>query len=102
MHGKGITDTFAKKQINIYYMTFEQAQEKALQYAKENGYSTIRNAGERDGYWYFHLIRPPKYGHYLGLPQYVKISQTTDNVSRSEGWEEAMWASKQECILNNL
>lgn len=83
-------------------MTFEQAQEKALQYAKKNGYSTIRKSGERDGFWYFHLVRPSKYGHYLGLPLYVKIAQTTDEILFSEGWEETMWALRQECILNNL
>lgn len=83
-------------------MTFEQAQEKALRYAKKLGYSTIRRAGERDGYWYFRLVWPSTYGHYLGLPQYVKISQTTEQVLRTEGVSESMWALRQEKKLNQL
>lgn len=83
-------------------MTFEQAQEKALQYAKENKFSTIRRAGERDGYWYFRLVWPSTYAHYLGLPLYVKISQTSDDTILSEGVSEAMWALRQEKKLNQL
>lgn len=83
-------------------MTFEQAQEKALRYAKEHGYSTIRRAGERDGYWYFRLVWPSTYGHYLGLPQYVKFSQATEQVRRTEGVSESMWALRQEKKLNQL
>lgn len=83
-------------------MTFEQAQEKALQYAKEHGYSSIRRAGKRDGYWYFRLVRPQNYGHFLGLPQYLKIGQTTNKLLRSEGWDESMWALEQEGDLNGF
>lgn len=83
-------------------MTFEQAQEKALQYAKEHGYSTIRRAGERDGYWYFHFFN--KYSHrmFLGLPHYVKVSQSSNDLVYVEDFHETMWATEQEVELNNL
>lgn len=81
-------------------MTFEQAQEKALQYAQKNGYSTIRKAGERDGFWYFRICNVYPQKMYLGLPQYVKISQTTNEILRSEGLSEAMWALRNEKELN--
>lgn len=81
-------------------MTFEKAQEKALQYAKEHGYSTIRKAGEHDGFWYFRICNVYPQRMYLGLPQYVKISKTTNEVLRSEGLSESMWAFKKEKELN--
>ena len=83
-------------------MTFEQAQEKALQYAKENGYSTIRNAGERDGYWYFHFFNVYPHRMFLGLPHYVKINQKSDALIYVEDFHEIMWALRQEKLINNV
>lgn len=81
-------------------MTFEEAQKIALQYAKENGYIKTKRAGNRNGFWYFHLVRNPQRGHYLGLPVYIKIQEMTGCITMSDGWDEYLWAQKQESTLN--
>lgn len=81
-------------------MTFEQAQEKAMQYAQENGYIKTKYAGKREGFWYFHIVRDPKRGHYLGLPVYIKVQEMTGGIIMSDGWDEYLWAQKQESLLN--
>ncbi len=81
----------------------------ALQIAKEYakglnfGYDTVREAGECDGYKYFHYFRKVDADCHrkVRLPQIIKIS-TSGVVTEVRGLDERMWAVKQEVKLNNL
>ena len=75
--------------------------EIAKKYAKQQGYDTVRAAGVRNGYKYFHIYSEASVGHKTGMPQFVKISEygipyPVNTLS------ERMWATKQEVSLNNL
>lgn len=74
----------------------------ALDKAKEMGYDIVRPAGERDGWKYFGITKSWLIGHKIGLPRYLKISENRREFSMAEGWEETMWALKQEKKLSNL
>lgn len=74
----------------------------ALDKAKEMGYDIVRPAGERDGWKYFGITKSWLIGHKIGLPRYLKISDNGREFSMAEGWEETMWALKQEEELSNL
>lgn len=73
----------------------------AWEYARENGKDTVRPAGERDGYKYFHVFTWATRNHKLGLQQYIKISGT-GKITDILPIKEIMWAGKQETLLNNL
>ena len=73
----------------------------ALEYAKQQGYDTIRNAGEKDGYKYFHYYNLATLGHKLGLPHILKIDDL-GRIIPVDNFTEIMWASHQEVLLNNL
>lgn len=74
----------------------------ALDKAKELGYDTIRYAGERNGWRYFHLIKYFLIGKKVGLPQYIKISHNGDIIVGVKDLQEEMWAIRQENTLYNL
>jgi hypothetical protein len=73
----------------------------AQEYAKQNGKDTVRPAGERNGYKYFHVFLWETRKHKLGIQQFVKIS-TTGKITTILPVSEIMWAIKQEIALNNL
>ena len=74
----------------------------ALDKAKELGYDTIRYAGERNGWRYFHLIKYSLIGKKVGLPQYIKISRNGDIIVGVKNLQEEMWDIRQENTLYNL
>ena len=45
----------------------------AQEYAYKNGKDTVRLAGERNGYKYFHVFLWATRNHKLGIQQYIKI-----------------------------
>lgn len=73
----------------------------AQEYAREHGKDTVRPAGERDGYKYFHVFLWATRGHKLGLQQFIKISRT-GKITNILPVAEIMWAMKQEIALNDL
>lgn len=73
----------------------------ALSKAKELGYDTIRYAGEREGWRYFHLIKYSLIGKKVGLPHYIRID-CNGIVLNLEGRDDILWALHQEISLNNL
>lgn len=73
----------------------------AQEYALEHEKDTVRPAGERNGYKYFHLFSWATRGHKLGPYQYIKIS-STGNVLKIYDIHEIQWAGHQETILHNL
>lgn len=73
----------------------------ALEYAQEQGYDTIRAAGEKDGFRYFHYFVKATLGHKLGLPFMMKINKKGE-VLKVKEFSEIMWASRMEIELNNL
>ncbi|WP_071121657.1 hypothetical protein [Prevotellamassilia timonensis] len=73
----------------------------ALSKAKELGYDTIRYAGEREGWRYFHLIKYSLIGKKVGLPHYIRID-CNGIVLNLEERDDIIWALHQEISLNNL
>lgn len=73
----------------------------AKQYAKKIGNDTVREAGEKDGWHYYHVFRKSDKGHKLRLPHIVKINEIGQCVSVLN-LTEIMWAVKQEVLLNDL
>lgn len=73
----------------------------AINYAKKIGNDTIREAGLKDGWHYYHVFRQSDMGHKLGLPHIVKINEMGQCVSVLD-LTERMWAVKQEVLLNSL
>lgn len=73
----------------------------ALEYAKKRGYDTIRPAGEKNGYRYYHYYNLATLGHKLGLPHILKIDALGRIVS-VDNFTEIMWAREQIIRLNNL
>ena len=67
----------------------------AWEYARENGKDTVRPAGERDGYKYFHVFSWASRGHKLGLQQFVKIDKL-GKITYILPISEIMWAMEQE------
>ncbi|MGM9797772.1 MAG: hypothetical protein ACI3ZY_09440 [Parabacteroides sp.] len=74
-------------------------QKIAEEYAVNHGEDTVRKAGERNGYKYFHVFSSATKGHKLGLYQYIKISHA-GTVTKIYDLQEIMWAGKQESSLN--
>lgn len=73
----------------------------AQEYAKENNKDTVRPAGERNGYKYFHIFLWETRGHKLGIQQFIKIS-ATGKITNILPLTEIMQAMQQEIALNNL
>ncbi len=73
----------------------------AQRYARQNNKDTVRRAGERDGYAYFHVFSQETCGHKLGLQQFIRISNKGD-ITNILPIQEIMWAMKQEIELNKL
>lgn len=73
----------------------------AKEYAREHGKDTVRYAGERDGYKYFHVFLWATRGHKLGPYQYIKIS-ITGKVSTVYNIQEIQWAGHQETLFNEV
>lgn len=75
-------------------------QKIAEEYARKHGKDTVRQAGYRNGYKYFHVFSNETKGHKLGPYQYIKISHN-GIVTKIYDLHEIMWAGKQESLLNN-
>lgn len=73
----------------------------AQEYAYKNGKDTVRLAGERNGYMYFHVFLWATRNHKLGIQQYIKISRT-GKITSILPLKEIMWAGDMEVLLNNL
>lgn len=73
----------------------------AQSYAVKIGNDTVREAGVKDGWHYYHVFRKSDEGHKLGLPHIVKINEMGQCVS-VQNLTERMWAVKQEVLINNL
>lgn len=71
----------------------------ALEYAREHGKDTVRSAGERNGYKYFHVFIQATRGHKLGPYQYIKINPFGE-VLKIYDIQEIQWAGHQEALLN--
>ena len=74
-------------------------QKIAEEYAIKHGKDTVRQAGERNGYKYFHVFLNRIKGHKIGPYQYIKISQN-GTVIKIYNLQEIMWACKHESLLN--
>lgn len=72
----------------------------ARQYASQSGYDSIRAAGERNGQRYFRFFNS-QYPRYTGLPKFLKIS-AAGIVTVVQDFNELMWATHQEVLINNL
>lgn len=72
----------------------------ALRFARKHGYDTVRPAGQRDGYRYFHYFSEATIGRKTGWPKFVKVSEY-GKPSPVENLSERMWALKQEVSLND-
>ncbi len=73
----------------------------AQEYAYINGKDTVRLAGEKNGYKYFHVFLWATRNHKLGIQQYIKISRT-GKITSILPLKEIMWAGDMEVLLNNL
>ena len=69
------------------------------EYAIKHGKDTVCQAGERNGYKYFHVFSNKTKGHKIGPYQYIKISPN-GTVIKIYDLQEIMWAGKQESLLN--
>lgn len=66
----------------------------AIEFARKLGYDTVRPAGEKDGYFYFHYFNQANIGHKLGLPHIIKIGETGEIFDISE-LSEIRWAMRK-------
>ena len=67
----------------------------AIQYAESFGYDSIRPAGTKDGFSYFHAFNKSGIGHKTGLPYIIKINEA-GQLSVVKNLKERMWAVKEE------
>lgn len=67
-------------------------------YAKKVGYDTIRPAGAKGGFSYFHAFNQSNIGHKTGLPHIIKINDA-GQLSVVKNLQERMWAVKEEVKL---
>ena len=73
----------------------------AKKFAQAHGYDTIRYAGHRDGWEYYHIYSFRSVGHKTGMPKFVKINKNGTSILVNN-LSERMWALNQEVLLNNL
>lgn len=67
----------------------------ARQYAKSIGHDTIRPAGTKDEWDYYHTLNIATLRHKLGLPNIIKINNA-GQIAKVEVLKERMWAIQQE------
>ncbi len=67
----------------------------AIQYAQNAGYDSIRQAGTKDGFSYFHAFNRSNIGHKTGLPHIIKIN-VAGQLAVVKNLQERMWAVKEE------
>ena len=67
-------------------------------YARDVGYDTIRPAGTKSGFTYFHIFNQSSVGHKTGLPHIIKINDA-GQVSIVKNLKERMWAIAEEVKL---
>ncbi|MGN0036661.1 MAG: hypothetical protein ACI36X_05530 [Bacteroidaceae bacterium] len=67
-------------------------------YANEHGYDTVRPAGAKSGFSYFHAFNQSSIGHKTGLPHIIKINEA-GQLSVVKNLKERMWAVKEEVKL---
>lgn len=67
-------------------------------YAKRVGYDTVRPAGEKGGFLYFHAFGQSCVGHKTGLPHIIKINEV-GQLLVVKNLKEQMWAVKEEVKL---
>ena len=84
------------EQVNVWDMDYQKIAEE---YAIKHGKDTVCQAGERNGYKYFHVFSNKTKGHKIGPYQYIKIS-TNGTVIKIYDLQEIMWAGEQESLLN--
>lgn len=75
--------------------------EIARQYAAQKGFDSVREAGERNGYKYFHIYNAANEGYKTGMPQFVRIYED-GSASLVENNKERMWALHQEVTINGF
>ena len=73
----------------------------AKTYGEKIGLKSIREAGTKDGWHYYHVFRKLPNGHKTGLPQIVKVNEMGQCL-RVVNLTERMWAVEQEVLINNL
>ena len=78
-----------------------EREELAMKIAIRHGFDSVRKAGIRNGYEYFHIFSSMSVGQKTGMPQYVKISKQ-GTYAIVDNFSEKMWALKQEVSLNKL
>lgn len=67
----------------------------AKKYAKMSGYDSVRPAGKKDGYFYFHVFLKDSIGLKTGLPHIIKIGEA-GQILVVKNLSERMWAVKEE------
>ena len=104
-HSRSLANRWITRLVHIL-LDVEQVKTKIMDYQKiaeeyavNHGKDTVRKAGDRNGYKYFHVFSSDTKGHKLGLYQYIKIS-LTGSVTKIYDLQEIMWAGKQESSLN--
>lgn len=73
----------------------------ARRFAARQGYDSIREAGERDGYRYFHIFNAATEGKKTGMPQFIRVAEN-GSAALVENLKERMWALKQEVEINGF
>ena len=72
-----------------------QLKQIAIEYALRVGYDSIRPAGGKDGFVYFHAFNEANLGHKTGLPHIIKIDEVGTLIVVDD-LKERMWALKEE------
>lgn len=65
-------------------------------------YDTIREAGEKDGFEYYHYFCAALLHHKLGRPNFVKVHASSGRAIEVRRLDEIRWATSQEIRLNRL
>lgn len=72
--------------------------QKVRNYATKVGYDSVRPAGKKGNYSYFHLFDADMLGHKTGLPHIIKINEV-GQVFEVTNLKERMWAVNEEVTL---
>lgn len=65
-------------------------------------YDTIREAGEKAGYEYYHYFCATLVHHKLGRSHFVKVNILSGQAFEVSSLDEIRWATHQEIVLNNF
>jgi len=79
-------------------MNAEKSFEIATTYADGLGYDVVRHAGEKDGYFFFHIMRSTDKHRKLGLPFIIGIDKY-GKINCLDQLDEIMWACHEEMKL---